>query len=56
MLLRDKRVFKSAFTEIFKNAREGETDTCPALRRVMTKVLGSLSKKNKETKPKNKEN
>jgi hypothetical protein len=34
-------VFKSAFTEIFENAREGETDTRLALKRVMTKVLGS---------------
>ena len=34
-------MFKSAFTEIFENAREGETDTRLALKRVMTKVLGS---------------
>jgi hypothetical protein len=34
-------VFKSAFTEIFVNARKRETDTCLALKRVMTKVLGS---------------
>ncbi len=34
-------MFKSAFTEIFETAHEGETDTCLALKRVMTKVLGS---------------
>ncbi len=34
-------VIKSAFTEIFETTREGETDTCLALKRVMTKVLGS---------------